>query len=280
MRRGLRNLGIILLAPSPLAVAGLAWVIADGSFRWERVLFLAMFVLAYVAAGVWLLRASRFDAAAAAERDSHVRRPPDKTQQNGDGWRPLGGPVKGTVPVVAIAPLAIGVLVFPAQLLLILDDVPWGILVWVVVVALGVTVGVVMLRRYWAAVEVDSTRELVRLGGRDLPWGDVTRAELFADPPWAGAPRTLILSLGDGSNRRGRVVLRRKENLELSDEETNLALRVIDASNIELPRDKDDPRGRFSRQLYPNSLTKTEAAALIARPPGMNDELPIRTPNE
>lgn len=276
-RRNLRNLGIILLAPLPVAVAGLAWAIADGSVQWDRLLLLALLVIIYAAAGVWLLRSSRVNTAAARPRASHTRRPADDGRAaDSEGWRPLGGPLEGPFLTAAIAPSVIVLLVAPAQLLLILDDVPWGIAIWVGAVIVGVAVGLVLLRRSRMPVAAHPGTGRIRLGRKTIGWSEVTRAELFVDPPWPGTPRTLILTLGDAKGARGRVVLRRSENLELSDDETDLALRVIDASAIELPHDKDDPRGRFSRQLYPNSLTKAEASALVARPPGMNDDLPTR----
>ncbi|MEJ3403603.1 hypothetical protein WDJ51_02540 [Rathayibacter sp. YIM 133350] len=277
-RRSLRALGIVLLAPLPVLVAGLGWSIAVHSFSWQREPLLALFVLAYATAGVWLLRLSRVDRNAIAPHDSYAQRPADGARPHDrEGWRRLGGPLKGNAVTAASAPSVIVFLVVPVELLLILDDVPGGIAIWIAIVAVGAVIGLVILRRYRAPVDVNLADELIRIGGKTMSWADLTRAELLAYPPWEGSPRTLVLTLGDHTTLRGRVVLRRREHLELSEEETQLALRVIDASAIELPRDKDDPRGRFSRQLHPSSLTKAEASALILRPPAMDENLPIGT---
>ncbi|MDN3494772.1 hypothetical protein QL996_02435 [Planococcus sp. APC 4015] len=273
-RRSARVMGIVLLAPLPLAFASLAWAIAEGSTRWERLFVLAMFVTAYGASGVWFLRSAR---ASPADPDpSHTRRPAASRDENGDtpGWRSFSRPARGLLSATLIGPTIILVLIVPTQLLLILEDVPWGMLIWTVALVAAIVIGIFWLRRATPQIEIDVARERLRAGRHTRSWSELSRAELMAVPPWTGAARTLVLTLGDGVGLRAPVALRQKESLTLTDEETALLLRIIAASSIELPRDKEDPRGRFSKQLYPNALTKDQAHALVADPPGRNDPLP------
>lgn len=276
-RRHARTIGIVFLAPLPLGIAAFAFSVAEGGVAWTRLATLAIALIMLTAAGVWLLRYAR--AGAPAEKPSTTdRNGPAKSEPAPDpeGWRTLGNPMKGTILTATMGPSIILLAVVPVQFLLFLDDVPWGLAIWLVTIGVAAAVAVSLIRRSQAPVIVHPVTEQIRLGKKTLSWKDITRAELFADPPWSGAHRTLILTLGDAEGARGRVVLRRKENLTLGAGDTELALLVIERSAIDLPRDKDDPRGRFSRQLYPNSLTKAEASGVVAHPPSMNDELPIR----
>ncbi|WP_413355270.1 hypothetical protein [Microbacterium sp. 1P06AB] len=279
LRRNFRILGIILLTPTPIIVALLVWLIVEGSATWNEMLLLALPAATYAAMGVWVLRRSRWDAGYAASSATGDGRPEQHgPQREEDEWRVVGGPLKGTFPSTATVPLVVMAVLASFQLLRIADEFPWGGVVWAAVVATGLVCWLLFVRRQQRPLEVLPAREEIRFRGRILRWSEVTRAELSADPPWKGAPRTLILSIGGGSPHRGRVVLRRKGDLELSDDETTLLARIIDASAIDLPHDKDDPRGRFSRQLYPNNLTKAEAAAVVADPPGADVGLPISAP--
>lgn len=279
LRRAFRILGIILLTPTPIIVALLSWMIVEGSAMWNEMLLLALPAAGYAAMGVWVLRRSRFDAAYAASSGTADRRPTRiGPQRSDDAWQVVCGPLKGTFPSTVTVPIVVMAVIASFQLLRIADEFPWGGVVWAAVVAIGLICWLLFVRRQRRPLEVLPAQEQIRFRGRTLRWSEVTRAELSADPPWKGAPRTLILSIGGDSPHRGRVVLRRKGCLELSDDETKLLARIIDASAIDLPHDKDDPRGRFSRQLYPNNLTRAEAAAVVADPPGADVGLPISAP--
>lgn len=274
-RRRARVMGIVLLAPLPLAFAGLAWAVAEGSIRWERLVVFAVFVAGYGASGVWFLHSAR--RGPDGPHPSHSERPTASVvrSQDAGGWRRLGERMRGAFSAAMAGPTVLMMVVIPAQLLLILEDVPWGMAIWAVVVGGMVALGIGWLRRATPQVEVDEGGRRLRSGRRVVSWADVTRAELMAFPPWSGSPRTLVITLADGKGMRAPVTLRRSEALSLTAEETDLLRTIIEASSIELPRDKDDPRGRFSTQLYPNALTKAEAIALVSEPPGMDDPLPI-----
>ena len=279
LRRGLRVLGIVLLAPIPVIVALLVWVVVEGTTPGKEMLLIALPAAVYGGVGVWVLRRSRVGSDGAMRSAASDQRPPERASgRDGDGWRVLGGPLKGTFLTSAMVPLVVLGMFTTLQLLMLLDEIAWGGLIWGGVVAVGLVGWLLFVRRHQAPVEANEREQLIRFRGRNLRWSAITRAELSADPPSRGALRTLILSVGDDSTHRGRVVLRRKGTLELSDAETELLAQIIDASAIELPRDKDDPRGRFSRQLHPHSLTKDDASGLVAHPPGADDDLPITTP--
>ncbi len=274
-RRAFRIAGIVLLAPLPIAVAALAWVVSEGTVEWSRVLYLGLLASIYGASGVMFIRLSRgsrkiSDAAASARPENHPPR--------GRGWHPLGGPVGTTIFGVVLAPYVLLTLAGAGQFYLTFDDAAGGAVAAIAVIAVAAVVAFLLYRRFNRQAEVDVHAGLIRLGSTTIPWEEVVRAELMAQPWWTGSPRTLILVLGDAAKARGRIVLRRREALELSSDETDVLRRIVEASRIELPRDKDDPRGRFSRQLYPNALTKEQAAALVADPPTMDEDLPVGAP--
>lgn len=274
-RRAFRNVGIVLLTPLPIAVAALAWLISEGDVEWPRVLYGGFLVSAYGASGVQLIRMSRGARSSPGMRASER---PDGREDAGPGWHPLGGPLGSTMLGASLAPYGLLVLGAASQLYLAFDDGSNGAVFGVAFIAVAAVVAFLLFRRFNRQAEVDVDAGLIRLGSTTVPWEEVTRAELMAQPWWTGSPRTLILVLGDAAKARGRIVLRRREALELSGDETDVLERIIEASRIELPRDKDDPRGRFSRQLYPNALTKEQAAALVADPPTMDEDLPVGAP--
>ncbi|MFI8633611.1 hypothetical protein ACIGEP_13545 [Microbacterium sp. NPDC077663] len=274
-RRAFRNVGIVLLAPLPIAVALLAWLISEGDIEWSRVLYGGFLVSAYGASGVQLIRLSRGARRSLGARGSER---PEEREDAGPGWHPLGGPLGSTLLGASLVPYGLLVLGGASQLYLAFDDGSNGAVLGIAFIAVAAVVAFLLFRRFNRQADVDVDSGLIRLGSTTIPWTEVVRAELMAQPWWTGSPRTLILVLGDDAKARGRVVLRRREALELSDEETDVLTRIIEASHIELPRDKDDPRGRFSRQLYPNALTKEQAAALVADPPTMDEDLPVGAP--
>lgn len=274
-RRAFRNAGILMLAPLPIAVATLAWLISEGDVEWSRVLYLGLLVSAYGASGVLFIRMAL---GTRRPQDDAGSTRPEQDALAAAGWHPLGGPVGTTMFGAVLAPYVLITLAGAAQFYLTFDDTAGGSVVAIAVIAVAAVVAFLLFRRFNRQAEVDVDAELIRLGATTIPWAGVVRAELMAQPWWTGSPRTLILVLGDAGKARGRIVLRRREALELTSDETDVFGRIIEASRIELPRDKDDPRGRFSRQLYPNALTKEQAAELVADPPTMDEDLPVGAP--
>ncbi len=274
-RRALRNTGILMLAPLPIAVGALAWMIGEGEVEWLRVLYLGLLTSAYGGSGVLFIRMSR-GSRGSSDAVSSAR--PEQDAPAGPGWHPLGGPIGTAMFGAALAPYALLALAGAAQVYLTFDDAGEGSVIAVSLIAVGAVVALLLFRRYNRQAEVDVSARTIRLGSTAVPWDAVARAELLAQPWWTGSPRTLILVLGDDAKARGRIVLRRREALELSSDETDVIRRIVEASRIDLPRDKDDPRGRFSRQLYPNALTKEQAAALVTDPPTMDEDLPVGAP--
>ena len=269
-RRERLTVGFLLLVLAAASGGYAAWSAASGAAGPREAGLLALGAL-YGAGGIAALRTARLRGAADAGAD----RPAGLRPEGRDGWRTLG-PRANPVAVLALVGPAVALLALtPVQLLFLLDEFPWGIAVWAVCAAAALVAAAVLLRRRAPRVDLDETGERLRAGRRVARWTDVTQAQLIADPPGTGVPRTLILVLRDDRGLRAPLVLRRRERLALSDAETRLALRLLDASSIDLPRAKEDPRGRFSRHLFPTHLTVEEARAVVAAPPAMHEPLPV-----
>ena len=139
----------------------------------------------------------------------------------------------------------------------------------------AVIVSIVVRRRSRPpCISRDATRLLV--GAREVPTASITTAMVIAGPwePDATA-RNLAIVLTASDHTRTVVGLRERGRLALTENQTELLMAAIERADIVLPHDKDDPRGRFSRMLYPNHLTKTEALQLVREPPGDGEALPV-----
>lgn len=274
-RRGARVVGFMLLAPLPLVVALAVWTVLSGELLWGQLAVMAFVAIFYGGAGVALLRVGW--AGKASSRASHSEHPKgvEFAASDREGWTPLGPRVSPWMRLAALGPAGVVFAILPVQLLLIFDEAPWSLAVWAVILALAAVAGFVVLRRAGPRVQVHVAAQRVRAGNREASWSKITSAEVTATPAWEGAPRTLLLTLHDGNGLRAPILLRRREDLTLTRAETIIVAEIIDASSIELPRAKEDPRGRFSQQLYPNHVTKPEARALATEPPSMNDALPV-----
>lgn len=138
--------------------------------------------------------------------------------------------------------------------------------------------GIVLRRRSRApSLSRDATRFLV--GEREFPVADIMSAMVMVSrwEPDATA-RSLAIVFSARDRARAVVELRDRGHLALTEDETALLMAAVERSRIDLPRDEEDPRGRFSRALYPNYLTKEEAAQMVERPPGDGDPLPVSPP--
>lgn len=276
-RRSARVLGVILLTSAPIVLALLVWMLVARDGEWSRGLSLALVALAYTGLGAWLISRARADAADSVSRASHSRRPPDDVAaaQDVEGWRSIGPRSGAVITLAAIGPSA-GLLVFvPLQLTRVAESGVWAIVALVAALAAAAMVFVALQRRFSPRTEVSVDSERIRAHRQEASWSEISSAELLANPPWEGSARTLVLTLRSDAGLRAPIVLRRREDLTLTDSETRLVLQIIDASSIDLPRAKEDPRGRFSKQLYPSNLTQAEARELVADPPSMSDPLPI-----
>jgi MFS family permease len=146
-------------------------------------------------------------------------------------------------------------------------------LIGVLIVAI---VGILLARRGRPAPEVSVDGSAIRARDKEMPATTVTAASI-AYAPWESdaAARDLMVNFTAAGGRRVTVGLRRRGQLVLTESETAALLRFVEQTAIELPRDKEDPTGRFSAALYPAHMTKAQVAVLIERPPGDGEPLPV-----
>ncbi|MGP3536020.1 hypothetical protein ACTU3I_14570 [Microbacterium sp. RD1] len=282
VRRFLRVLGTIFLAPVPVLVALLVWVAADPEVPRGRVIFFGLAAVLYAAIGIVLLRRSFQSGSGVVAHLSHTQHPSTAADDREEevGWRALG-PRAGGFHLLLAGASSVFALVFvatlPMQILSRVDDAVM-LFVWLgLFAAVAAVVIVVVVRRAAPRVLVNEKESRIRAGKREAAWSELTSAELVASAPLPGSERTIIVVLHGADGFRAPIMVRRREALTLTDAETALAARIVDASAVELPRAKEDPHGRFSRQLYPSHLTKQQARELIEDPPAAADPLPVQT---
>lgn len=277
VRRSYRILGVMLVTPVPVIFALVVWAGMDASVTLTHLVLMIVAAVVYGTAGVFLLIAGRARAEAPRSLPSH-REPPSGGDEAAprDGWQPLGPRASRWIMVATLGPSGFLFILVPVQLLTAFRDFPWAPAAVGLVLAGAIGVYVVVINRAAPRVHVHLRDERIPAGSREARWDEVTAAELLATPRHEGEPRTLVLTLQNQDGLRAPLVIRRREDLALTKAEAAIAARLIEASVIELPRDKDDPRGKFSRQLYPAHLTKSEALDVVASPPTMSDPLPTR----
>lgn len=198
-------------------------------------------------------------------------------------WMPLGRSRSRTlfpwwaVHVFSGQPLLLAMMI--GAFLIPVASGPLGAWIWplgaALLAAVAITVSAVVRRRSRPPrISRDATRLLV--GTKEIPTATLTTAMVVVHPwePDATA-RSIAIVLTASDRSRAVVGLRERGLLVLTDEQTELLVAAIERAHIDLPRDKDDPRGRFSRTLYPNHLTKSEALHLVQEPPGDGEALPV-----
>lgn len=152
---------------------------------------------------------------------------------------------------------------------------PWAaVIVALAVVALAVTAVVAWRRDRPPWIARDGS--VLRQGSVDVPAAGIDAASLSV-VPWLddATERSLRIVLTARGKRRGSVALRRRGRLALTEGQTAALAALIERSSIELPRDRSDPEGRFSRSSHPRHLTKEDALAVVREPPGDGEALPI-----
>ncbi|WP_040164434.1 hypothetical protein [Microbacterium gorillae] len=277
MMRNMRVLAYLLVLVAPVLLGLAAWSLREARGEWSTSVLIVLVAVAYAGGGIGMLRDVRRAQQGMTPRPEDSRHPEDTRATAADGWRPLGpraarSDAAAAMPLwTVLALLAVQLPTFlpktggplPAPLFL-------GLLVFAAVIF-------IVLRLRAPQVEVHVERRRVRVRGREVGWDQVTTALLRSAPPWEGVPRTLVLVLGDDDRLRAPVVLRDHEALSLSEAETRILTDVIDASAIAIPRAKEDPRGKFSAQLFPTNLEKDTARAMVLHPPTMHDPVPTPT---
>lgn len=156
---------------------------------------------------------------------------------------------------------------------------PLGAWTWLLgAVLLGVAAIIIstVVRRRSRPPRISRDASRLLVGTKEVPTASITTAMVIAHPwePDATA-RSLAVVLTASDRLRAVVGLRERGRLVLTEDQTDLLVAALERADIDLPRDKDDPRGRFSRMLYPSHLTKSDALHLVQQPPGDGEALPI-----
>ncbi|WP_144874605.1 hypothetical protein [Microbacterium sp. 1.5R] len=201
-------------------------------------------------------------------------------------WMPMGPPRPGGL-FSWWAPLAVSTEPFFLVLLLStlfplaslrLDPVTWVSIV--AGLALLAVILVVVLRRRSGQPLLSRDGARVRVGKREVPTADLISA-MAMPSRWEpdATERSLAIVLATAAKTRAVVTLRHRGRMALTDEQTAALAAALEQSQIELPHDKDDPNGRFSRTLYPNYLTKRQAIEMVEYPPGDGEPLGVAPPS-
>lgn len=208
--------------------------------------------------------------------DSSAR--PDDLQTVDDGWLRVdaGGSLASQGWATAtIFPFQAPMLMI-AFLPILLRAPLWLMATVVAGVAVIVMIAFVIARRPKRSPFVARDGSAIRRGATESPAPAITAANLFW-APWTpnATERSLTITFAGAEGFRATVALRTRGHLALSRTATTALVELVMRSSIELPRDREDPRGRFSRVLYPTHLTKSEALAVIEHPPGDGEALPV-----
>ncbi|SDO77411.1 hypothetical protein SAMN04487848_2042 [Microbacterium sp. ru370.1] len=141
----------------------------------------------------------------------------------------------------------------------------------VAVVGAGAVWAVRLIPDVW----VDAHAARVRVGAHTASAGALTAARVSATAMMTGGSRSLFLILEGPGKLRVPLLLRRRGELAMTPAQRRAAVALVEAAAIELPRAKEDPRGKFSRTLYPTHLDAAQAREIVARPPRSDQDLPV-----
>lgn len=147
--------------------------------------------------------------------------------------------------------------------------------VTVVVIIALLVVAVIVMARTAPNVWIDVVEQRVRCGSRIAPWHEVTAARLSAASVFVGGTRSLVLTLEGAEKLRIPLILRRHGHVVMTPRQRSAVLALIEGARIVLPRAAEDPKGKFSRMLYPSHLDSAQARDLVARPPRSDEQLPV-----
>lgn len=208
--------------------------------------------------------------------------PPDPTGAD-TGWIPLGSDGSAlTVNGAANAAVGVPQTVLPLMWIILLPTL-LRLPVWACLITAGLVIVAVAVffvtRRAKAAPLVAHDGSAIRVKSTRVDAPAVVSARLLVSPPFRDAPqRSVTLILEGPAGFRAFIGVRHRGRRVLSTLATHALLELIALSSIDLPRDKEDPSGRFSRVLHPTHLTKTQARELIERAPADGEPLPLDDP--
>lgn len=194
------------------------------------------------------------------------------------GWVLVTPRDRGTILLFALPGLALSVVAvwqMTSLLLLIARASTLGLVIAVLALTAAVIGAGAWVSRLLPEVSVDVGAGLVRTGSREVPWSSFTAARLQASSTFVGGPRSLFLVLEGPEKLRAPLLLRRRGDLAMSDEQRRAALAALDGAQIALPRAPEDPKGKFSRSLFPQHVDAAQARELVAHPPRSDQDLPV-----
>lgn len=273
-RRSALIYGIVILALGAGGAVAIGWAVLTQSFRPEmvRIAFVTALV---VVLGIALVRFARSPISEPEEDDGEE---PVSHEPDADEWRRLTRRDWFVVATYSIPSLLIVVwmLLQLAQVSTALfENYVVGVIIAVVLaVAVLAGVGRWMLRRF-PEVWANPVTRRIRVGAREADWHDLRAAKVSTASVWPGAPRTLFLTLEGDGGLRAPLTLRRRDRLALTNAQRDLAVRMLNDSNVEMPRAPEDPDGRFSRFNYPEHISRDDAVGLVAHPPRAGERLPV-----
>jgi hypothetical protein len=208
--------------------------------------------------------------------------PRDDTQQGADVIRLGADGTALTVQSVANASfnslptmMLFGWILF-LQLYLRLDG--WLLFALCGVMVTTVVAAILIARRRRSSAVVTRGGSELRVRSRSIAATEVRSALLLVSPPFTDATQRSVTVIFEAPHGfRAPVGVRHRGRRVLSAAATDALVALVESSAIELPHDKDDPRGRFSRALYPNHLTKAQIRDLLENPPADGQPLPVGT---
>lgn len=272
-RKSALRWGIVLLALAPAFLALAVWAAIDGAEPALTIRVGLMFA-GYVLFGILLVRFARRRMPEIAEDDEFPDEPDDTAiadlPTDSDGWIAMGRR-DWSLALTFVGPAAFYVLLFPSG---VRDSLFWLVMVAAALVVAAVA-GFFFARSRANVVWVDARGRRVRVGRRTFDWSEIDAAQLTVSALTEDAPRTLTLVLRGPSRARVPVVLRRKNGQRATRGEVALALRMIEASRIEIPVAPEDPRGKFAHINFPGFVDRELALDLVRNPPRQGDPLPV-----
>jgi hypothetical protein len=210
------------------------------------------------------------------------------TQERDSGWVEIGRWTWADPVRLAVTPALLAAMWLIAQVVhvgfrALRDDRDTGDLGAELALAAGIAVvaavvSVIVQRRRFPRVCVDLATDRIRIGRRELPLRDLIWARLDARPYVASRRRTLHLRISAGLHPQALFDLTATGRRALTAQDRALLVEVLERSDVDVPKTRDDPTGRFARYNFPNNVSKADAIALVVDTPGPGDPLPVPDP--
>ncbi|MFD3444551.1 hypothetical protein ACFDTO_08130 [Microbacteriaceae bacterium 4G12] len=196
------------------------------------------------------------------------------------GWVPLGR-YRWLSTLVMLAGLPSALVVWWAgwsvlQFSVLVTDgaaVPVRILVGLAALVLVVAVIVLLQSRHAPRPFANFDRSELRLGKRTVPMSEIVWAQLYV---WERKrSRSVRLMFGTASKLQVGFVLVGSRGPALDEDTVRLVAEVLRRSEVAMPVDQYDPKGRFAKTNFPTHLTRDEAVEVVRTPPVLGTDLPI-----